>query len=84
MLIKNVRFLPDFIMELELINKQKVIYDIKPYKNSAKFCGITSQEYFENGILIDCSYIKWDESTIIYDYEIFGRNLIRKMLYNNY
>lgn len=83
MLIKSVKFLPDFIIEIELINRQKIIYDIKSYRNSAKLCGIESQEFFEKGKLIDNSHIKWDENTILYDYEILGKDLIRKMLYHN-
>lgn len=84
MFIKSVRFLPDFVLEIELINRQKINYDIKPYRNSAKLCGIKNQKIFEQGILIDNSYIKWDDSTILYDYEILGKDLIRKMLYNNF
>ena len=83
MVIKNVKFLPDFIIELELMNRQKITYDIKPYKNSAKLCGIKSQEFFEKGILVDNSYIQWDKSTILYDYEMLGRDMIRKIVYNN-
>jgi len=83
MLIKSVKFLPDFIIEIELVNRQKMIYDIKSYINSAKLCGIESQEFFEKGRLIENSYIEWDENNILYDYEILGKDLIRKMLYHN-
>ena len=84
MLINKIKFLKDFVIEIELIDKQIILYDMKPHMNTAKFCEIKNQSIFGKGVLMDNSYIRWDENTTLYDYEILGKNYIRKRIYNNY
>lgn len=84
MLINSIKFLKDFVIEIELIDKQIILYDMKPYMNTAKFCEIRNQNIFVKGVLVDNSYIKWSENTTLYDYEILGKGYIRKRIYNNY
>jgi hypothetical protein len=84
MLINSIKFLEDFIIEIELIDKQIILYDMKPYMNTAKFSEIKNESIFGKGVLIENSYIKWDESTSLHDYEILGKDYIRKRIYNNF
>lgn len=77
MQIERVRFLNEYIIELELSNNQIIHFDLKPQLKTARFSHITSQHFFEMGTLVDHCYIHWDDVTEIQDYEMIGESLIR-------
>ena len=76
--IEKANFLEDFMIELELSNKQRVYYDLKPQLNTARFKHIKSQAFFETGRLVNRRYIYWDPLTEIQDYEMLGELLIKE------
>jgi len=78
MQIEKANFLKNFIIELELSNKQKVYYDFKPQLGTARFKHIKDQAFFETGRLVDQCYIYWDSLTEIQDYEMLGEGIIKE------
>lgn len=76
--IEKASFLENFIIELELSNKQRVYYDLKPQLNTARFKHIQSQAFFETGRLVNRCSIYWDPLTEIQDYEMLGELLIKE------
>ncbi len=49
MQIEKANFLKNFVIELELSNKQKIYYDLKPQLSTARFKHIKNQAFFETG-----------------------------------
>ena len=80
MQIDRVEFLEDYIIQLELSNREKVKFDLKPLLKTARFKHIVSQSFFEQGKLTNQCCICWDDVTEIQDYEMLGEEFIRKSL----
>lgn len=78
--IDRVSFLDDYIIKLELSNRTRIMFDLKPLLKTARFKHIVSQEFFEKGKLIDRCCIYWDDVTEIQDYEMLGEEFIKKNL----
>lgn len=79
MQIDRVYFLEDYKIRLELSNHQKVYFDLKPLLKTARFKHIVSQEFFEQGKLMNQCCICWDDVTEIQDYEMLGEDFIQKI-----
>jgi len=78
MKMERIKFLQNHIIEIELTGGKIILYDVTSKLKTAKFKGLQEEEYFKTGKLINNSFIQWNAITQLYDYEILGKNFIKK------
>lgn len=60
--IAEVKFQPDFCVEIDLTNGHRIIYNLQPKLVTARFKGIDDWNCFCEGEIIDGSRIVWNDS----------------------
>lgn len=60
--IEQVKFSEDFLMDIQLSNQHRIIYDLKSVLNTLRFRDLNNKKLFQSGVLVKQRIIRWNET----------------------
>ena len=68
--MRSVQLLNNYKIAVELDNGSSFVYDLKPKLQTARFAALADMDFFQSGQLVNQEYIRWNDSLMLYAYEM--------------
>lgn len=81
--MRSVQLLNNYKIAVELDNGSSFVYNLKPKLQTARFAALVDRDFFQSGQLVNQDCIRWNDSLILYCYEMLdGMKKDKSMLFN--